>query len=357
MYELRPLLRILAATAVVGLLLWQSSSVSLGYPLVWSVAIFSIFAMAAFAALFLLAPDGLRHLERHPDLLVPLGLLVGTFSVFDAISGWHFGLTATLFTLPLIFSTIPVTLAMLAKGLLKVFFVLWATLLIVEVVRANHTDLPPGPARWWPKYLRFLMLTLLAWAVTTLLFVVEIPALIFLGMGTAQICGQFGVVVILLLLFGVLGFHYLLNLATVLVLPIAADQGRGVWTSLRHGMAESWRHRRRWWKLLLVEYLLMGAWIVIHYQYQQYGENTNFNFNLDYFAPWHGDYSYDSAWYLRAMKWLVYEPLAVVATLSGLLSLLVSLVVKLTIFERYMREPTAIEMPPVEEVAVMDGSL
>ena len=68
--------RWLAVLGVVGLLVWRAYGVGFDAATLWSALCLAIFTAAVLPAVFLLAPEGWRRIERHPDLLVPLGLLM-----------------------------------------------------------------------------------------------------------------------------------------------------------------------------------------------------------------------------------------------------------------------------------------
>lgn len=331
--------RWLAVVGVGGLVVWQSAGAAFGAAFLWSVLFLLVFAAALFATMFLLAPDGVRHITRHPDLLVPLGLLAGALGLLDLLAGWGIGLQKELLPVSVGVVQLSVSVAWLLRVLLHVLFATWMTVLVVEAVRYDRADLGPALSRSKGRFLRVLALLCPIWIVTNLLYAVEIPAILALGLGIAPVLGRLGVVVVWLALIGVLAYRFMINLATAALLPVAIESRQGFFSTLRRAVAESWQNRGRWWKLLLVQYLLMGAWITIHYHYSSTGgpssSNTSFNFNCNYSAPWLGDYAYTAQWYSKAMGWLGYPPLALVVTLSALLSGLLSIVVKLAIVQRY----------------------
>jgi hypothetical protein len=335
--------RWLAIAAIAWLLVWQSGSLALGAAFFWSLLVLAVFAAAVFATMFLLAPDGWRHIGRHPDLLVPLGLLAAGLALIDWLSGGANWLRDTLFSVPLGYVKAPVSLAWLLRILLSALFATWMTVLVVEAVRRDQADLHATLSQSKRRFLRVLLLLCLGWGLSTLLFAVELAAVSTLGMGTAHVFGRAGGIVPWLLLIGVLAYRFLLSLATAAVLPVAVESDQGFFSALRSGIAQSWRYRARWWKLLLVQYFLMGAWAVVHYRYSQTGgslsSSTKFDFSFRYFAPWLAGYEYKAQWYSQAMNWLGHEPLVLVVTLSALLSGLLSIVVKLAIVQRYTSEP------------------
>ena len=339
MFRFQSSARWLAVAGVGGLLVCQSAGAGFGAAFIWSVLFLLVFAAAVFAVMFLLAPDGWRHITRHPDLLVPLGLLAGALALVELLAGAGIGLQKELFPVSVGVLKVPVSVAWLLRLLLHVLFATWMTVLVVEVVRHNRADLEPALSRSKGRFLRFFALLCPIWILTSLLLAVEIPALLALGMGVAPVLGRFGVVVVWLALISVLAYRFMISLATAALLPVAVESRQGFFSTLRRGIAESWRNRGRWWKLLLVQYLLMGAWITVHYQYSSTSgpssSNTSFNINFTYGAPWLGDYAYTAQWYSKVMGWLGHQPLALVVTLSALLSGLLSIVVKLAIVERY----------------------
>ena len=339
MFRLQSTARWLAITAVLGLLLWQSVGVTFSSTFVWSIVFCAAFTAAVFATAWWLAPDGWRPIERHTDLLVPLGLLAGTLGLLEASSAGGAALATPLFIVPLGFVQVPVSVAWLLRLLLHALFATWTTLLVVEAVRRDRADLAGTLSQSKRRYLPMLVLLGLAWGFFTLLQAAELGLLLAIGYGAAWALGRGAVVVVWLLLAGVLAYHFVFSLATAALLPIAVESRLGFWATLRRGIAESWRYRRAWWKLLLVQYVLLGAWAFVSYRYEHSGgsfnSNTDFNLNFRYWAPWLGDYGYHSQWYSKAMGWLQQEPLPMIATVWALLSGLLSIVVKLAVFERY----------------------
>jgi hypothetical protein len=331
--------RWLAIAGLGGLLLWKSAGLGLASAFFWSVLFLVVFAAAVFAAMFLLAPDGWRHIGRHPDLLVPLGLLAVGLGLIDWLSGTAGWLQTPLFAIPLGYAAVQVTVAWLLGILLSALMATWMTVLVVEAVRRDQADLGATLSQSKRRFLTVLALLCLGWGLSALLFAVEVPVLLTLGMGAARLLGGAGVLLVWSPLVVVLTYRFLISLATAALLPVAVESRRGLFSTLRCGIAESWRNRGRWWKLLLVQYFLMGAWAAVHYQYFQTGGTTKFNFNVRYFAPWLADYEYKAQWYSNVMGWLGHEPLALVVTLSALLSGLLSIVVKLAIVQRYTAEP------------------
>jgi hypothetical protein len=347
--------RWLAIAAVGGLLLWQSASAALGAAFFWSLLFYLVFAAAVFATMFLMAPDGWRSVGRHPDLLVPLGLLAAGLGLIDWLSGAAGWLQTPLFTVPLGYVKVPLSVAWLARILLSGLFATWMTVLVVDAVRRDRADLRAALSRSQRRFLPVFGLLCLGWGLSVLLFAVELPVVLTLGMGAARVLGSLGVVVVWSPLIVVLAYRFLISLATAALLPVAVESRQGFFPTLRSGIALSWRNRGRWWKLLLVQYFLMGAWAIVQYQYSHTGgplrSSTNVSVNVRYFAPWLADYEYKAQWYSNVMGWLGHEPLALVVTLSALLSGLLSIVVKLAIVQRYTSVPPGeqpLDQPPAD---------
>ncbi len=163
---------LMAIVAVGGLLVWQSVGMTVGAAFVWSVLFYGIYAVAVFAAMFLLVPDGWRHIERHRDLLVPLGLWAGALGLLEWLSGLHIELATPLFTLPLGFLNAPISVGWVLKILITALFATWMAVLVVDVVRRDRADLAAtlsGSKRLYP---RMLVLLCLGWSLSTLLYAV-----------------------------------------------------------------------------------------------------------------------------------------------------------------------------------------
>ena len=329
--------------ALAGVLMWQSAGVTLGAAFLWSILFCLLFTAAVFATIFLLAPDGWRRLERFPDLLVPLGLWAVALKLVDWLALAGIGLQTPLFA-PISLGMIPltVTVELLLRVVLNILLATWMTVLVVEAVLEDRADLRGSLARSRGRLLRLGLLLCPMWILNWLLLAAEISATVALGMGMGKgissVLGSLGGVVIWLTLLAVLGGHFLINLLTAALLPVAVESHLGFWRTLRLAIAVSWQNRRRWWMLLLVQYVLLGAWMMVHYHNKSTGGlfsgSMSFKFSFNYWAPWLGDYAYNAQWYSKAMGWVGHEPLALVVTLWALLTGLLSIVVKLAIVER-----------------------
>ncbi|MBN2477485.1 MAG: hypothetical protein JXB62_22960 [Pirellulales bacterium] len=342
--------RWLAVAAVAGLLFWQSTGITLETAFLWSLVFCLGFTAAVVAAMLWLAPDGWRHILRHPDLLVPLGLLAAALGLVDWICGWQIGLQTPLFAFSLGVLPVAVSVAWVLRILLHTLFATWMTLLVVDVVRQDRLDLGGALPRSKRRFLRVLVLLCLGWGSTTLLYAVEIPLLLMLVGAIAHVLGRAGEVAVWSLLIGALAFRFLISLATAAVLPVAVESRQGFWATLRRGIAVSWQNRGQWWGLLLLQYVLAGAYATGHYVYLHSGwpgsSSTKFNFNFRYSGPWLADYQYASQPYSQVMGWLSQQPLATVATLAALLTGLLSIVVKLAIVQRYSAAELLDQQPP-----------
>ncbi len=346
-----------AAVAAVGaVLLWQSADVTLGVAFFWSMLFCLVFAAAVLATMFLLAPDGWRRIERLPDLLIPLGALTVALGLLDWAVGVGFGLQTELFR-PISIGElkIPVTVAWVLRILLHMLYATWMTVAVVEAVRGDRVDLGGALARSKGRFPRVFALLCPIWILMALLYVVELPAVLALAMWISSAIGSLGVVVIWLTLIGILAYRFTISLATAALLPVVVESRDPLLPTLCRGIAVSWRNRGRWWKLLLVQYLLLGAWISLQYSYFSSSNRTSFQFNANYMGPWLGDYANSTQWYAKSVEWLQHDPLALAVTLSALLSGLLSIVIKLAIVERYVS--IAPDQQPVHQSESTDPAL
>ena len=254
-----------------------------------------------------------------------------------------------LWTLSLGAVGIVVSVSWVLQVLLHFLFATWATLLVVEAVQQDRAHLTATLARSKHRYLRVLVLVCLGWTVNTVLIAAEFSGLMAIMMGIGAGLGVLAAAILWILVLAVLALHYAINLATAALLPVAVESERGLVASLRHGIAQSWRSRRKWWKLVAVQFVLMGAWAWVRYGSAQTrgpsGTRSNFNLNFTLFVPWLGGYDFESSWYSRAIVWLGHQPLAFVATLSALLGGLLAIAAQATIVERLAWDPSLAAAP------------
>jgi hypothetical protein len=285
---------------------------------------FLVLALALLAvtlALRLLLPAATRKLLRHKDLLVPLGLLVFA----EGVLGWLLLLpVAAVFAasrpLHLGFLTLSLSVAAVLAVLLRVAYGTWATVLILDAVRRDRADpveAVGGLRRW---FWRVLGLECIGWGI---LFAGLVLALALAAAAQA----------LALLLIG--AGSLLWNLATAALLPLALDDRLSFGAALRAGMQVSWAHRGRWWKPVVVQMLLLGAFTYVSVSYTETSgpgavtthQTTNWSVN----GFWTGGYTDECRWYGAVMQTLEAPKLGMVSTALGLVFGVLAITVKLHI--------------------------
>jgi hypothetical protein len=326
----------LAGTAVV--LLQQFVG---GFPLLprqgWGVPFLVVAALAVALAVGLLMPRAAGQLGRHPDLLVPLGLLTFT----DGALGWLQLLPAlaTLLTSARAVNLLGIGFSLSAGFvlviLLHVAYAAWVTVLILDVVRADRAD-PVGAlaglGRW---FLRVLALESLGWVV------------LFAGVALAIALAATGGIVLAL---GVIGVWSLVwNLSTAALLPVALDGRLRLGEALVRGIRASWEGVGRWGLAVVVQLLLLGLVTFLYLSYTEttpagYTTHTSTNWSVNGF--WTGGYENGCRWYDKLMEALQAPKWAPVATSLGLIFGVLAVVVKLHITGRLPVRTPEVPAPP-----------
>lgn len=350
--QTQAILRMVSLGGVTAAFLWESSRLDFSIAFVWSLLIAVVLAAAVFAAIFYLAPDGWQRLERHPDILVPLGIMVGVLVLTNALLTEGLGLAAPWFYVKLWLLSFPVTVHLLFSLVVHAVFAIWTTVLVVNIVREDQCDLGDAFLRSRSVAIRLLVVLLTGWALGTLLYAIEFPTLFGLGFVCVKAFGSATAIILWTAVLAVLTLRFLISLATAALLPILIESKAAIFPAIGKGIVESWRNRRKWFALLLAQFILVGAYGLVHFQYAHSSggghTNTNVNMKLNYAAPWLGDYDYDAGWYGHVMGWLGQEQLSLVTTIAAMLAALLSIVVKLAIVER-LASSTGTEGYPVPD--------
>jgi hypothetical protein len=336
--QTQSILRLAALGSVGAALLWKSAHLQFDSAFAWSLLIMAVLTAGIFVAIFRLAPDGWRRLERHPDLLVPLGIVVGLLTLLDVFMVQFSAFAAPWFQLKLWMVSFPVTASLILSLCVHALFAIWTTVLVVDVVRRDQCELGDALRRSRGVAIPLVTILCVGWVLGTVLYAAEIPSILGLGFVAVKAIGATAAVLLWAALLAVLVMRFCISLATAALLPSVVESESGFFAAVGHGIAESWRNRRKWFVLLLAQFVLVGAYGMIRFQYSHEGgpgrSNTNVNMKLNYAAPWLGDYDYDAGWYSHGMGWLGREELAVVTTIAAMLTALLSIVVNLAVVER-----------------------
>jgi hypothetical protein len=314
----------LVAAVGVGIVLLQQAVVSFPLrPRQGAGFVVLLLAVIAVALTFRwLLPSALPTLRRCPELLVPLGLLVFA----EAVVGWLLLLPALAAILapskPVQILSLSFTLsgALFLSIFVRVLYATWMTTLVIDVVREDRADLGRSFARCWRWFGRVLALEVIGWSV------------VFLGL-LLVIALTASVVPIAMLLIG--AGSLLWNLATAALLPTAlVQESSRFWPALQKGIRLSWSPLGRWWKLVVVQMLLLGwvTFLSLSYTEVHPGSTTTrstTNWSVNGF--WTGGYENECRWYTKLQEALEAPGVAIVATLLGLVFGLLALGIKLVI--------------------------
>jgi hypothetical protein len=341
--QISTVLRFAAIGAVAASLVWESTHIADGGNFVWSLLTLLPYAVGVAATISWLAPDGWRLLRRHPDVLVPPGLMIGVLTLVYSPICEKVGLAAPWFTAKLGFVEQGVSLVLLLSLVVHAFAATWLTVMVLDAVRRDRCDLVDSLSRCLPVFPSVLVLLTSAWTLVWVLTVAELSLLLSSGMavGWFLVGAGLGLLAVLYAWVSaicVLAFRFLINVVTAALLPIFVESKQGFWRALTDGIRQSWQHRRKWLLLLLMQFILAGAWVGVQFQYDNNSRassrNVSFNFKTNIHAPWTGDYDYDGTWHGRAIGWLGGEEIELFQTAIAMSCLLLAIVIKLAIVER-----------------------
>ncbi|OAI54375.1 hypothetical protein AYO44_03645 [Planctomycetaceae bacterium SCGC AG-212-F19] len=266
-------------------------------------------------------PDAWLQLRRHPDLLVPLGIL----TLAEAVVGWLTlvpalgALLAPSKQLQFAALSFTVSVSFLIVIALNVAYGAWVTVMILNVARADQADLVTSWSSCLRWFLRVLGLEFIGWAV------------LFAGLAVGLMLAPISMVLAL----PVIGIGALVwNLATAALLPVVLDARLSFWQALGTGIRVSWANKGRWWKPVLMQMALLGWLTLVVVSYSEstargYSSHNNTNWAVNAF--WTGGYENGCRWYTDLMKALNAPKVTVIATLLGLVFGVLAIGVKLTI--------------------------
>lgn len=274
-------------------------------------------------------PAALARLLGYKDLLVPLGLLVFA----EGVLGWLLFVPAVATMLshawPVKFAGLGLSLsaAFVITIFLNVAYASWTTTLILNLIRRGQGDLVEGLVglRLW--FWRVLGLESVGWTV------------LFAGVAAAVLLAPDAMPVAIFII-GV--GSVLWNLATAALLVVALDRGLRFWPAFRRGVRVSWRAKRRWWKPVLIQMILLGWVTYLSVSYSEtHGsghvtQHTSTNWSVNGF--WTGGYENECRWYGKLLETLNAPKLAAVATALGLIFGVLAIAVKLRIAEDEHRD-------------------
>lgn len=269
-------------------------------------------------------PSAWRTLIRHPELLIPLGIL----TLAEAVVGWLMLVptVAQVLSPSKQFQIAAISLSVsggfLLSIALNVAYGAWTTTMILQAARQEPIDPAKSFSSCWRWFLRVLGLEFIGWVV---LF-----AGLALGLALAPVSMVLAIPVI-----GILALIW--NLATAALLLVALDKQLGFGHALRTGIRISWANKGRWWKPVVAQMLLLGWVTLIAVSYSEstsrgYTNHSSTNWAVNAF--WTGGFENECRWFGGLMKAVNAPKLAVISTILGLVYGVLAIAVKLTIAER-----------------------
>ncbi len=228
---------ILGPLAVVG---WDIVSLP---PLVprqwWGIVVLLVMGFAAAGFLLVVAPRALGTMFRHPDLLVPLGVVTTLNSIF----GWLMSLTAfaplvkPFWNEPVLGLSMVLSVALIGWIALAVLLAGWTTSLVLQAVETGRIDLLAPllqPGRWALR--TFVALTVGVVGLLVLLIV--------------AIAGARGQLTLGLMMIAAMSLGW--NFMTSALLPAALASRGSLAQSIRDGFRASRQGLGRWWHVILL---------------------------------------------------------------------------------------------------------
>jgi hypothetical protein len=356
-------LRVIALAGTIVALLQDTSSQE---PVSWllklrqqqGLVVPIVAVVAVLLTVIVAMPSAWKAIRRHPDVLVPLGVLtfaataLGWFMLLLGLAVLGKGLTVL--AVPTPFNIVDSILTLSVGGvvlsilpfvsvvLLFVGYGAWSTLMVLEIAREDRSDPSRTLAGCWRWFLRILGLESVGWAVTFALF--------GLTGGLLSASGQ------LTLAWMAIGAIPALvwNLATTALLPVALDDRLSFREALVTGIKVSWQAKGRWWMLIVAQMLLMGWVTYLDVSYDEYasvsgeyrltGQYTNTQSHVHPF--WTGGYADGSYWYEDMMDALNAPPADVITTAMALVFGVLAIAVKLTVAERLWPRRDPLTEPP-----------
>jgi hypothetical protein len=323
----RNILRVSALAGVAAVLIQQAAT---GIPFRqprqgWGFIVLLLAAPAVIATVIVLMPNAGRRLLRHPDLLVPLGVVVCA----ESLLGW---LALVPVVGPLLAAAKPVSVVgigltlsavFLIEIFLRVAYAAWQMSLILQVVRTDRSDpvaALPDAQRW---FLRILGLEFVGWLI------------LLLGIAAAIALAPVATVLVVLLTAGV--WNVVWNLATAALLPVGVLKQVNFLKAVFLAIAIGRQGLGRWGPVVVAQLLLLGVVTFYNISYTETQGNfttTKRNLSWDVNGLWSGGFENQCRWYDKLTEITNAPKVALLSTLLGLLFGVLAIVVKLHIVTR-----------------------
>lgn len=317
--------RLVAVLGPLALMGWEVASLPPLQPRQeWGLGVLFLSGLAALGFLVLVTPRATGTIERHPDLLVPLGVTTTLGGAIDWLlsESGSAALAGPLWRGSLLGVSVAVSVSVLVAIVLAVLHAGWTTSLIVQAVKHDRVELLAplaNPGRWFLR----------AFAALTVGFV-GLMLLLVVGIAVAAAVPPLGLFLIAVVSLG-------WNLGTAALLLVVLRGRDPLRPALAAGFRKSRRDMGRWWGVVVLHLILLGWVTFLHLSYttSEAGRTTSrstTNWNVNGF--WTGGYEAGSRWYEQVAKTAQSETLPPVVTLLGLLFGVVAVAVKLTIAQR-----------------------
>ncbi len=258
-----------------------------------------------------------RILRENKDLLVPYGFLTGLGLVLLGLSflGWLGpGSSFSVLNVGMSFSVF----ALLSIALWTAFDA-WTTVLIVDQGLGRDPDLGASFKVAMTKFWRVL----LALSISLVVFFLS------LGVGISTIAAGGMPIAFTIIMGGAL----LINLATFVLLPVVVTSGKSAWGAFVEGLALSWARKGRLFKLILLQWGLLGAVTYFSTSFMDGGvhrQNTHFGMN----AKWLGGYETDTAFYAKYCETVRIDQVPLFSFVLGAVFMLLAIVIKMRAVSR-----------------------
>ncbi|HJM58193.1 MAG TPA: hypothetical protein QF446_12805 [Planctomycetota bacterium] len=258
-----------------------------------------------------------RILRENKDLLVPYGFLTGLGLVLLGLSflGWLGpGSSFSVLNVGMSFSVF----ALLSMALWTAFDA-WTTVLIVDQGLGRDPDLGASFKVAMTKFWRVL----LALSISLVVFFLS------LGVGISTIAAGGMPIAFTIIMGGAL----LINLATFVLLPVVVTSGKSAWGAFVEGLALSWARKGRLFKLILLQWGLLGAVTYFSTSFMDGGvhrQNTHFGMN----AKWLGGYETDTAFYAKYCETVRIDQVPLFSFVLGAVFMLLAIVIKMRAVSR-----------------------
>ena len=258
-----------------------------------------------------------RILRENTDLLVPYGFLTGLGLALLGLASLAWLGPSTSFSV--LGVAIPFSVFALLTMALWTAFDAWTTVLVVDQGLDRDLDLGASFKVAMTKFWRVL----LALSISICVF--------FLSLGVGISTSAAGGMPIAFAI--IMGGALLLNLATFALLPVVVTSGQSAWRAFVEGLALSWARKGRLFKLILLQWGLLGAVTYFSTSFMDEGvhrQNTHFGMN----AKWLGGYETETAFYTKYCETVRIDQVPLFSFVLGAVFMLLAIVIKIRVVSR-----------------------